>query len=76
MSGDPALGLTGDIAVNFQNYAALRMRIDLNRTQNGTHPALYAGVRAGSFPALGAAALVGTGFAVLFALFASAGGID
>ncbi len=52
-------GITSDVALNAADYGALVMRFDVMRADNRTATALYAGVRLGSKPALGATGLLG-----------------
>ena len=52
-------GITSDVALNAADFGALVLRLDVVRADNRTATALYAGVRLGSKPALGATGLLG-----------------
>jgi hypothetical protein len=66
------VGITSDVALNAADYGALALRLDVMRADNRTATALFAGVRLGSKPALGATGILGAWALLVLAALSNA----
>jgi hypothetical protein len=66
-------GITGDVALDWKDWAAITVRADAIRGEGRNATAVYTGVRLGSYPAIAATAAIAAYIALLFALLSGEG---
>lgn len=75
-SRDKTVYLTGDVAVNVQDYVSIITRVDVGKYDRRLQPAVGVGARLGSLPAAITTGAIATTYGVLFTLLIIALGSD